>query len=479
MLSFEDDRAGGDAEPRLRRPGARPRRGGAARVRSGRAAGDDPAARAGAARTSCSRPRSSRSAAMRPFQHTIPLDEARAILEAAARPIDPRRARARWRDLAGRVLAEDVIADADVPPFARAMMDGYAVRAADTTGASPRGAGRAAASSAGSSPARCSPARVGRRSCVEIATGAPLPDGADAVVMVEETAPGARWTRRRSRRPRPPASTSGAPGADIARGTTVLRSGDLLWPGRLGAAGGARPHRRRSWSPGRGSRSSPPATRWCAPGAAARPRPDLRHQRLTLAAIVAAHGGVPVPIAAGRRHDRGARPGARPGARLRRHRLLGRQLGGRSRSRARRAAAPRRGRLPRHRHASGQADGVRPRRHGAGLRHARQSDVVPDQRLRPAGAVPATRGPAAAASAARGAGVADAAGRRRAPAGTSSTRCGWSNSGAEPAFKASADITSMANADGYIEIAADVTAVEAGDRGRRRAVRLTAIALRS
>ena len=38
--------------------------------------------------------------------------------------------------LAQRVLAEDVIADADVPPFARAMMDGYAVQAADTTGAS-------------------------------------------------------------------------------------------------------------------------------------------------------------------------------------------------------------------------------------------------------------------------------------------------------------------------------------------------------
>ena len=69
---------------------------------------------------------------------------------------------------------------------------------------------------------------------------------------------------------------------------------------------------------------------------------------------------------------------------------------------------------------------------------------------------------AAAASAARRAGAADPAGRPRSPAGTSSTRCAWSSGRAEPAFKASGDITSMAHADGYIEIAADVTAVEAG-----------------
>ena len=100
---------------------------------------------------------------------------------------------------------------------------------------------------------------------------------------------------------------------------------------------------------------------------------------------------------------------------------------------------------------------------GAGLRHARQPDVVPDQRLRPAGAVPAPRGPAAAAPAAGGAGVADAAGTSVAGRHQFYT-VRLVEHGAEPAFKASADITSMANADGYIEIAADVTAVEAGDR---------------
>ena len=57
------------------------------------------------------------------------------------RPID-RTERVALADANGRVLAEDVVATADVPPFARAAMDGYAVRAEDTAGASrerPRG----------------------------------------------------------------------------------------------------------------------------------------------------------------------------------------------------------------------------------------------------------------------------------------------------------------------------------------------------
>ena len=79
----------------------------------------------------------------------------------------------------GRVLAEEVMADRDYPPFRRSARDGYAVRAADVPGElRVTGQVRAGALFAGT---------VGTGEAVEIMTGAPLPEGADAVVMVENT----------------------------------------------------------------------------------------------------------------------------------------------------------------------------------------------------------------------------------------------------------------------------------------------------
>src|SRR5580765_2743486 len=123
---------------------------------------------------------------MRPFTSTISLDEARRRLDAAVRPI-ARVERVRLEDALGRVASADVTSAMDVPPFARSAMDGYAVIAADTQAATR------------SAPARLrlrdriytgqmSTVTIERGSCAEIATGAPLPGGADAVVMVEETA---------------------------------------------------------------------------------------------------------------------------------------------------------------------------------------------------------------------------------------------------------------------------------------------------
>ncbi|MBZ5616075.1 MAG: molybdopterin molybdotransferase MoeA, partial [Acidobacteriia bacterium] len=85
----------------------------------------------------------------------------------------------------GRVLAEGIVADRDFPPFARATRDGYAVRAADVAQL-PARLELLGELKAGDwpEPERCS---VGRGQAVGIMTGAPLPAGADAVVMVEYT----------------------------------------------------------------------------------------------------------------------------------------------------------------------------------------------------------------------------------------------------------------------------------------------------
>src|SRR4051794_11653682 len=71
---------------------------------------------------------------MQPFGDTISLEQARAMIDRSLRPID-RIEQVPLDSTHGRVLAQDVVSSADVPPFSRAAMDGYAVRAADTAGA--------------------------------------------------------------------------------------------------------------------------------------------------------------------------------------------------------------------------------------------------------------------------------------------------------------------------------------------------------
>ncbi|HII79335.1 MAG TPA: molybdopterin molybdenumtransferase MoeA, partial [Methanosarcina sp.] len=79
-------------------------------------------------------------------------------------------------DCAGRVLAESVISGRDVPHYRRVAMDGYAVRASDTPGASPANPVLLQLSDS-----------VEEGTSVWVHTGAALPEGADAVVMVEDT----------------------------------------------------------------------------------------------------------------------------------------------------------------------------------------------------------------------------------------------------------------------------------------------------
>ena len=72
---------------------------------------------------------------MKPFTSTISIDEARRRLDDAVRAIE-RTERVPLDQAGGRVAATEVASEVDVPPFARAAMDGYAVLAADTAGAS-------------------------------------------------------------------------------------------------------------------------------------------------------------------------------------------------------------------------------------------------------------------------------------------------------------------------------------------------------
>ena len=167
---------------------------------------------------------------MRPLTDVITLDEARARLAAIVRRVSAHEA-VPLTAAAGRVLAADVVAPFDVPGFDRAAMDGYAVRAPDVATATPDAPVTlelAGISRPGSMPAdACAPGQ-----CIEIATGAPVPDGADAVVMVERTRrQGDRIEILEAATPRQHISPRGH---DVAAAAVVVRPGRLLTPGRVG-----------------------------------------------------------------------------------------------------------------------------------------------------------------------------------------------------------------------------------------------------
>ncbi|MEO7398160.1 MAG: gephyrin-like molybdotransferase Glp [Ilumatobacteraceae bacterium] len=170
-------------------------------------------------------------AGMRPIRDTLPLDEALALVNEAAVAIT-RTERVPLREATGRVIAAAAVATVDVPPFDRAAMDGYAVIAEDTFGAGrydPKVLRCIEKVYTGEVPTK----RLGRGDCIEIATGAPMPGGADAVVMVEESEKAGDDVRIFT--PVYPRQHVGRRAADIAAGQPVLAVGDFLNASRLGA----------------------------------------------------------------------------------------------------------------------------------------------------------------------------------------------------------------------------------------------------
>ena len=160
------------------------------------------------------------------MHHVTPLEDAQSLVIGACAPLAP--VEVDLVDAPGKVLAADVVATEAVPPFANTAVDGYAVRAADVATVPVElvvvdelAAGRASAHT------------VGEGEAIRIMTGAPIPDGADAVVMVEETERlgdhhvriGAAVT---------PGTAVRAVGDDVQPGDVLFEAGTLVRPAVFG-----------------------------------------------------------------------------------------------------------------------------------------------------------------------------------------------------------------------------------------------------
>jgi putative molybdopterin biosynthesis protein len=136
-------------------------------------------------------------------------------------------------DALGCALVEDIVAPIDVPPFDRSNVDGFAVRSADLLAAGEATPVRVMLNdeviACGTAPTR--PVLSGTATL--IATGGPLPRGADAIVMVEHTQPA--WPRAiEIRRAVSPGQFVSYAGSDIARGEALLRAGIMVGSREIG-----------------------------------------------------------------------------------------------------------------------------------------------------------------------------------------------------------------------------------------------------
>jgi putative molybdopterin biosynthesis protein len=157
------------------------------------------------------------------------IERFQAALFPRASPGEPRR----LVDAFGCAIAEDVVAPIDVPPFDRSNVDGFAVRSADLTTAAEASPVRLVLNdeviACGIAPAR--PVLSG--TATPIATGGPLPRGADAIAMVEHTQPSGHWGIEVRRATSPGQFVSYA-GSDIARGEALLRAGTVIGSREIG-----------------------------------------------------------------------------------------------------------------------------------------------------------------------------------------------------------------------------------------------------
>jgi len=156
---------------------------------------------------------------------TLTVDEALDRILARVTPLE--RTKLPLGEALGSVLAEDAIADRDIPPFRNSAMDGYAVRGVDVQqgGVRLRVVGSVAA---GAMPELT----VGPGEAMRVMTGAPMPDGADTVVRVEDTDNAMDVVT--ITRATPPGLSVRKAGEDLRSGEVVVARGTLLRPAEIG-----------------------------------------------------------------------------------------------------------------------------------------------------------------------------------------------------------------------------------------------------
>jgi len=135
-----------------------------------------------------------------------------------------------FRSALGRVLAEAIVATSDIPPFRRSAVDGYAVHASDVRNA-PVELVLAGESRAGGG----MPGRLGTGETLSIMTGAPVPEGADAVQMVELCKPAAAGGKIVITQPVRAHDNIAPRGSESREGETVLESGHRIGPAEIAA----------------------------------------------------------------------------------------------------------------------------------------------------------------------------------------------------------------------------------------------------
>ena len=167
---------------------------------------------------------------MRPFGTLLSFEKATEIIDANIEPVS-RTERLKLDVCLHRILAQDIIATRSTPPFNRAAVDGYALKARETFGLSRQNPGMLNVTDAvyaGDAPK----SKINSGECIQVATGAKMPRGGDAVVMIEDVS--REGDQIKLFKSVYPGANIAPIGEDIKKGELVLKNGFYLSPANIG-----------------------------------------------------------------------------------------------------------------------------------------------------------------------------------------------------------------------------------------------------